>query len=269
VFTARAVCGVMLLTAAALFYSSSLLFISNSDWTTDNEAGRSVSVNGNEEPAGEICHQYSSVVTAITPYSRTIKLQYTVHGDYWVVCGLPVLTWVPGSVPPENNIQDTILIGSATDTTCCTDHWYILFLYSRFRTYESQYGSNASYFGLRSYNYKVSFAINTHFPPLRQKLLCQSRWTFAEVSELFTHTLWFSSSSLHGVLAALPSGGQKDGSRWVLNQGRREEEGEESTAVSLLLPLWAHRWAVWCCHAGRLDYSSYVTEPFNSLFQLL
>jgi len=26
-----------------------------------------VSVNGNEEPAGEICHQYSSVVTAIIP----------------------------------------------------------------------------------------------------------------------------------------------------------------------------------------------------------
>jgi len=41
-----------------------------------------VSVNGNEEPAGEICQQYSSVVTAIIPYSRTIKLQYTLLGDY-------------------------------------------------------------------------------------------------------------------------------------------------------------------------------------------
>jgi len=77
-------------------------------------------VNGNEEPAGDICHQYSSVVTAIIPYSRTTKLQYTLLGDYWECvrpARLPVLTWVPSSVPPGNNIQDTFLIGSATDTT--------------------------------------------------------------------------------------------------------------------------------------------------------
>ena len=67
VFIARAVCGVTHVTVAALFWSSSLLCISNSDWAKENEAGRSVSVNGNEEPAGEICHRYSSVVTAIIP----------------------------------------------------------------------------------------------------------------------------------------------------------------------------------------------------------
>jgi len=51
VFIARAVCGVTHVTIAALFCSSSsLLCISNSDWATENEAGRSVSVNGNEEP---------------------------------------------------------------------------------------------------------------------------------------------------------------------------------------------------------------------------
>ena len=66
-FIARAVCGVTHVTVAALFCSSSLLCISNSDLKTENEAGRSVSVNGNEEPAGEICHQYSTVVTAIIP----------------------------------------------------------------------------------------------------------------------------------------------------------------------------------------------------------
>jgi hypothetical protein len=65
VFIARAVCGVTQVTVAALFCSSSLLSISNSDWATENEAGRSVSVNGNEEPAGQICDQYSSVVTAV------------------------------------------------------------------------------------------------------------------------------------------------------------------------------------------------------------
>jgi hypothetical protein len=100
VFIARAVCGLTHVTVAALFCSSSLLCISNSDWATENEAGRSVSVNGNEEPTGEICHQHSSVVTAIIPYSRTIKLQYTLLGDYRECvrpARLPVLTWVPSS----------------------------------------------------------------------------------------------------------------------------------------------------------------------------
>jgi len=120
VFIARAVYGVTHVTVAALFCSSSLLCISNNDWTTENEAGRSVSVNGNEEPAGEICHQYSSVVTVIIPYLHTIKHQYTLVGDYWECvrhARLPVLTWVSSSVPPGNNVQDTFLIGSATDTT--------------------------------------------------------------------------------------------------------------------------------------------------------
>jgi len=100
VFIARTVCGVKHVTIAALFCSSSLLCISNSDWATENEAGRSVSVNGNEEPAGEICHQYSSVLTAIIPYSRTIKLQYTLLADNWECvrpARPPVLTWVPSS----------------------------------------------------------------------------------------------------------------------------------------------------------------------------
>ena len=56
-FIARAVCGVKYVTVAALFCSSSPLCISNSDCATDDETGRSVSVNGNEEPTGEICHQ--------------------------------------------------------------------------------------------------------------------------------------------------------------------------------------------------------------------
>ena len=112
-------CAVTHVTVAALFCSSSLLCISNSDWATENEVGRSASVNSNEEPAGEICHWYSSVVTAIIPYSRTVKLQYTLLGDYWECvrpARLSVLTWVPSSVPP-GNIQDTFFIGSAMDTT--------------------------------------------------------------------------------------------------------------------------------------------------------
>jgi len=63
---ARAMCRLTHVTVAALCCSCSLLCISNSDWATDKEDGRSVSVNGNEEPAaGENCHQHSSVVTAI------------------------------------------------------------------------------------------------------------------------------------------------------------------------------------------------------------
>jgi len=117
---ARAMCGATHVTIAALFCSSSLLCISNSDCATENAAGRSVSVNGNEESTGEICHQYNSFVTAIIPCSRTIKFQYTLLGDYWECVRpalLPVLTWVPSSVHPGKSTQDTFLIGSATDTT--------------------------------------------------------------------------------------------------------------------------------------------------------
>jgi len=42
-------CGLTHVTVAALCSSSSLLCISNSDLATENEAGRSVCVNGNEE----------------------------------------------------------------------------------------------------------------------------------------------------------------------------------------------------------------------------
>ena len=116
-FIARAVCGATHVTAAALFCSSSLLCISNSDWMKLN--GQKV-LTVMKSPSGDICHQYSSVVTAIIRYSRTIKLQYTLLGDYWLCVRptrLPVLTWVPSSVPRGNNFQDTFLIGSATDTT--------------------------------------------------------------------------------------------------------------------------------------------------------
>jgi len=83
------VCGATHVTIAALFCSSSPLCISNSDWATENEAGRSVSVNGNEECAGENCHWYILVVSAVTPYSCTTKLQYILRGDYWECAACP------------------------------------------------------------------------------------------------------------------------------------------------------------------------------------
>jgi hypothetical protein len=49
--------------------------------------------------------------------------------------------------------------------------------------------SNASYFDLRKYNYKVSFTINTHFPPLRHTLNASRDELFAEVPGLFTHAV--------------------------------------------------------------------------------
>jgi len=54
-----------------------------------------VSVNGNEEPVGEICHQYSSILTAIITQLEAIKLQYIGFGDYWEgvgPAGLRILT---------------------------------------------------------------------------------------------------------------------------------------------------------------------------------
>ena len=66
-FIALAICGMKLVTVTVLCCCCCLLCISKSDSATANEAVRSVSVNGNEQPAGEICYQYSSVVTAIIP----------------------------------------------------------------------------------------------------------------------------------------------------------------------------------------------------------
>ena len=74
----QCVCGATHVTVAALFCSSSLLCISNSDWATENEAGRSVSVNGNEGPAGEISpiqfscnYNYSLITNNKTPVHCT------------------------------------------------------------------------------------------------------------------------------------------------------------------------------------------------------
>ena len=94
-FITRAMCGLTHVTVATLCSSCSLLRISNSDWATENEAGRSVSVNGKEETRWRDLFQYSSVVTAIIPKLCTIKLQYTRLGDYWECvrpAWLPVLT---------------------------------------------------------------------------------------------------------------------------------------------------------------------------------
>jgi len=110
-FIAWAMCGLThVTTVAALCSSCSLLCISNSDLKTENEAGRSVSVNGNEEPAGEICYQYSSVVNC--NYSLIKHNKTPVHSTLGLlrvcVCvwpaRLPVLNWVPSSVPPPVTI---------------------------------------------------------------------------------------------------------------------------------------------------------------------
>jgi len=104
-FIARAMCGLKHVTVTSLCCSCSLLCISKSNWATENEAGRSVSVNGNEKTAGEIRHQYSSVVTAVIPKLHTIKLLYTELGDYWEgvrPAGLRILTWVQSSGVSRN-----------------------------------------------------------------------------------------------------------------------------------------------------------------------
>jgi hypothetical protein len=121
VFIARAVCGLTRVTVAALCCSCSLLCISNSDWATENEAVRSVSVNDNEEP----CWRDLSTIqfSCNCSYYLITHNKTPVHSTWGLlrVCGRPaglsVLTRVPSSVPPGNNIQDTFPIGSAQDTT--------------------------------------------------------------------------------------------------------------------------------------------------------
>jgi len=102
-FIARAMCGVKHVTVAVLWSSCSLLCISNSDWATENEAGRSASVNGNEEPRWRDlspiqfscnCH-YSPITHNKTPVHSTWGLLRVCVRPARV----PVLTWVPSSVP--------------------------------------------------------------------------------------------------------------------------------------------------------------------------
>jgi len=118
---ARAMCGLTHVTVAALCSSCSLLCISNSDWATENEVGRPVSVNGNEEPGWR---DLSSIQFSCNcKYSLITHNKTPVHSTWGLlsVClwpaRFPVLTWVPSYVHPGNNIQDTFLIGSATVTT--------------------------------------------------------------------------------------------------------------------------------------------------------
>jgi len=102
VFIARAMCGLTHVTAAALCFSCSLLCISKCDWAPENEAGRSVSVNGNEEsrwrdlsPTQFSCNcNYSLITHNKTPVHSTWRLLRVRPAR------LSVLTGVPSSVPP-------------------------------------------------------------------------------------------------------------------------------------------------------------------------
>jgi len=103
-FIARAMCGSMHVTVAALCSSCGLLCISNSDWAMENEAGRSVSANGNEEPhwwelslIQFTCNCNNSLIMHNkTPVHSTWGLLRVCEGS----ARLPVLTWVPSSIPP-------------------------------------------------------------------------------------------------------------------------------------------------------------------------
>jgi len=120
VFIARAMCGLTHVAVAALCSSCSLLCISNSDWTTENEAGRSVSVNGNEErrwrdlsPIQFSCNCNYSLLT----HNKT-----PVHSAWGLlrvcaVCPTPRLNLSSELRPSGNNIQYTFPTGSAQDTT--------------------------------------------------------------------------------------------------------------------------------------------------------
>ena len=92
-FIARAMCGLTPVTVAALCCSCSLLCISNSDWATDKEAGRWRELSLIQFS----CDCNSSLVTHNkTPvYSTWGLLRVCVRP-----ARLPVLTWVPSSVPP-------------------------------------------------------------------------------------------------------------------------------------------------------------------------
>jgi hypothetical protein len=114
-------CGLMPVTVAALYSSCSLLCISNSDWATENEAGRSVSVNGNEEPRW---WDLSTIQFSCTcNYSLIMHNKTPVHSTWGLLrvcaaCPTPRLNLSSELCPSGNNIQDMFLTGSTRDTKC-------------------------------------------------------------------------------------------------------------------------------------------------------
>jgi len=94
-------CGLTHVTVAAMCCSSSLLCISNSDWATDNEAGRSVSVTGNEEPRWR---DLSPIEFSFNwNYSLITHNKTPVHSNCWLLrvcaaCPISRLNRVPSSV---------------------------------------------------------------------------------------------------------------------------------------------------------------------------
>ena len=121
-FIARAMCGLAHVTVTTLCCSGSLLCISNSEWATENEAGRSVSVNGNEEPRWRnlspiqfSCNcNYSLITHSKTPMHSTWGLLRVC-----AACPTPRLILSSEFRPTGNNIQETFPTGSTQNTIVC------------------------------------------------------------------------------------------------------------------------------------------------------
>jgi len=110
-FIAGAMCGFKSVTVAALLCSNcSLLRIWNSNWATENEAGRSVSVNGNEEPSWR---ELSPIQFSCNcGYSLITHNETPVHSTWGLLrvcaaCPTPRLNLSSELRPSWNNIQDT------------------------------------------------------------------------------------------------------------------------------------------------------------------
>ena len=108
--------------SSCLFCSSSPLCISNSNCATENETGRSVNVNGNEEPRWRdlspiqfSCNcNYSLITHNKTPVHSTWGLLRVC-----AACPTPRPNLSSELRPSGNNIQDTLPAGSTQVTTNC------------------------------------------------------------------------------------------------------------------------------------------------------
>jgi hypothetical protein len=112
--------------------------------------------------------------------------------------------------------------------------------------------------------HKVSFSINTLISSLREKLYgCRLKF-FAEASELFMYSVSTSRRPQNSVLGVHLLGGQKHGSRRVLNRECSEDNRKHSTPMLNMPFLCGDSCAVWRCHAeGGLASSSCLAEPFE------
>jgi hypothetical protein len=133
------------------------------------------------------------------------------------------------------------------------------------RNHNYNYNETYIYHGYILYKVKIIFPRSLlhyqhTFYTFAWDAVCRSRITLCwGVGALHARCVSVRHRPQNGVLGVHPSGGRKDGSRRVLSRDCREDEGEQSTPLLQLPPLYAGWCAVWRCHAGNQEIA-FITK---------